>query len=136
VSAVLIRPRGKIDLLGFGSFGHGFQMRLRPNGRLLRGFGRDGLLKLPLPVSSAALGRGGAVVALSGERLRGRSFLFRVRRGGRLDRGFGREPIPNNSDSGMTVVAQAEGRALILDLGLHGCRGYCPATPQLVRFLE
>ncbi|HEU5105043.1 MAG TPA: hypothetical protein VFU11_04320 [Solirubrobacterales bacterium] len=136
VRGVLVRPRGKIDVLGYGSFGRGFQMRLRPNGRSVRSFGKDGLLELPLPVVSAALGSEGAVIALGGESLRYRSFLFRVLRGGRLDRGFGRELVPENSETGMTVVAQAGRKALVLDLGLHECRGYCPATPQLVRYLE
>jgi uncharacterized delta-60 repeat protein len=136
VKAVLVRPTGKIDVLGYGSFGHGFQMRLRPNGRSMRRFGKDGMLKLPLPVSSAALGSDGAVIALSSENLRGGSFLFRVLRGGRFDRGFGLERIPNNTGTGMTVVAQAERKALVLDLGIHECRGYCEATPQLVRYLE
>lgn len=141
MTAVLARPGGKIDLLGSGSFGGGtgFVIRLNPNGRLDRKFGKNGMRVLPFPVASAALGSEGATLAVSEEGVGGADTLMRILPNGRLDHTFGREGerIPQSSgDFRLSVVHQSRRKALVLDLGLQECRGYCIVDPKLVRFLE
>jgi hypothetical protein len=137
VNAVIVRPGGKIDLLGSAGYEKGFVMRLNPNGKANRKFGKNGLRVLPLPVASAALGSNGATLAVSDENLNGDDVLMRILPGGRLDPAFGREGerIPGGG-RGLSVVPQSGHRALVLDLGLLECRGACPAEPKLVRFLQ
>jgi hypothetical protein len=138
VDAVLVRRGGGIDLLGSAGYEKGFVLRLNPSGHVHRRFGKNGLRVLPSPVVSAALGSDGATVAVSDENLSGVDVLMRIFAGGRLDPAFGQgKPIPgSNADSGVSVVHQSGRKALVLDLGFHECRGYCPADPKLVRFLE
>lgn len=139
VNAVLVRPGGKIDLLGSAGYEKGFVLRLNPSGHVHREFGKNGLRVLPLPVTSAAFGSDGATLAVSDENLSGADVLMRILAGGRLDLAFGRggEQITDSGgDSGLSVVHQSGRKALVIDLGLHECRGYCPADPKLVRFLE
>lgn len=140
VNAVIARPGGKIDLLGAIGYEKGFVLRLNPNGRANRKFGKNGLRMLPLPVTSAAPGSNGATLAVSEENLSSEDVLMRILPSGRLDPAFGRrgERIPggNKVSFGISVVPQAEHRALVLNLNLMECRGYCAAEPELVRFLE
>jgi uncharacterized delta-60 repeat protein len=139
VNGVIARPRGKIDLLGSGDYSKGFVLRLNPSGRAHRRFGRGGLRMLPLPVASATLGSDGATLAASDENLKGADVLMRILAGGRLDPAFGRKGVQiagTGGDTGVSVVHQSGRRALVLDLGFKECRGYCPAEPELVRFLE
>lgn len=133
VNAVIPRPGGKIDLLGSAGFEKGFEMRMRPNGHLIRRFGKRGLRALSLPVQSAALGSDGATIAV-GER-RGGS-VIRLLPGGRLDSIFGVETIPGGGGGQLSVVPQTGRKALVLDLGVMECRYYCEAKPRLARFLE
>jgi hypothetical protein len=114
-------------------------LRLNPSGHVHRRFGKNGLRVLPSPVASAALGSDGATVAVSDENLSGVDVLMRILASGRPDPAFGQggKSIPgSNGDSGLSVVHQSGRKALVLDLGFHECRGYCPADPKLVRFLE
>jgi uncharacterized delta-60 repeat protein len=137
VEAVLVRPGGKIDLLGSAGYEKGFLLRLNPNGHVNRKLG--GLRVLPFPVASAALGSDGATLAASDENLEGVDILMRILAGGRLDPRFGREGarIPlSDGDSGLSVVSQTGRKAMVLDLGLKECRGFCLPEPKLVRFLE
>lgn len=137
VEAVVVRPQGKLDLLGHDAdYKKGFQLRVKADGRIHRRFGRDGLRVLPKPVTSATLGSDGATLALSGEGQQTR-FLMRVLAGGRLDPEFDPAPIPDSSwDWGMSIVSQVGRKALVLDLGLHECRSLCSLTPKLIRFIE
>ncbi|HET9153855.1 MAG TPA: hypothetical protein VFN85_07040 [Solirubrobacterales bacterium] len=137
VNAVLIRRRGKIDLLGAAGYEHGFMLRLRPNGQPDRRFGKNGLRILPFPIASAALGSEGAVMAVSAEGVRAGGIVVRILPNGRLDRRFGRERVPDGeADHGMSIVTQKGRTALVLDRGLQECRGYCGEDPKLVRYLE
>jgi uncharacterized delta-60 repeat protein len=136
--AVLPRGDGTIDIVGTSQFEHGFDLRLRPNGELAAGFGRQGAVKLPMPIASAALGSHGAIVAANEQ---GSGKVFRIFRNGRLDPAFGgpdgiEVPRPQGADD-VVVGTQAGGRALLMDLGNHFCRyGGCPPTPRLTAFLE
>lgn len=139
VNAVLVRAGGKIDLLGSAGYGKGFVLRLEPNGTPHRRFAASGWRILPLPVASAALGTDGATLAVSDEGLREFDALMRILRNGRLDPAFGAkgQKIPDSEgDSGISVVAQTGGKALVLDRGLKECRTFCQSDPKLVRFLE
>jgi uncharacterized delta-60 repeat protein len=137
VDAVLVRPGGKIDVLGSAEFSKGFVLRLKPNGHLQRKFGDGGMRMLPSPVASATFGSDGTTMAVSDENLNGTGTLMRLLAGGRLDPAFGPEGVQvPGTGSGLSVVSQVGRKALVLDLGLHECRGYCAAEPRLVRFLE
>jgi hypothetical protein len=136
VDAVIVRPGGKIDLLGSAGYEKGFVMRLKPNGKPNRKFGKNGLRLLPVAVVSAALDSHGTTLAIGNENLGGDYVLMRILPGGRLDLVSGRigERIPGNG-GGVSVVPQSGRKALVLNLGLMECRGACPAEPRLVRFL-
>jgi hypothetical protein len=140
ISAIIARPGGKIDLLGSAGYEKGYELRLNPSGQVNRKFGKNGLRVLSLPVTSAALGNDGATLAVSDENLGGTRVLMRILAGGRLDPAFGGmsgERIPGTGgDAGLSVVSQPRRKALVLDLGLKECRGYCAAEPKLARFLE
>jgi hypothetical protein len=139
INAVLVRPGGNIDLLGAAGYETGFVLRLNRSGRRHDDFGRHGLRVLPVPVASAALGSNGSTLAVSDEAASGADLLMRILKGGRLDRAFGSlgtSIAGSVGDFGLSVVHQVGRRALVLDLGNKECRGYCPADPKLVRFLE
>jgi len=138
VHAAVVRPGGKIDLLGGAGYQNGFELRLLPNGKLDPKFGKKGLRLLPLPVGSAALGSAGAEMAVSSESLNGNA-VFRILPGGRVDPSFGGagEPLPGaEADAGLSIVTGKGKRAVVLDLGRRECRGYCPSAPKLFSFLE
>lgn len=139
INAVLVRPRGNIDLLGAAGYETGFVLRLNRRGHRRRKFGRNGLRVLPVPVSAAALGSHGSTLAVSDEAANGADLLMRILKGGRLDRTFGSPGASiagSIGDFGLSVVHQVGGRALVLDRGVKECRSYCPADPKLVRFRE
>jgi hypothetical protein len=140
VKAAVVRPQGKIDLFGSSGYSVGFELRLLANGKLDPKFGKHGLRMLPLPVSSAGLGSGGAEMAVSTENSSGAA-VMRILPGGRVDPAFAGngegEPLPNaGGDAGVSIVPGTDKRAIVLDLGRHECRGYCPSTPKLFSFLE
>jgi uncharacterized delta-60 repeat protein len=138
VSTVLVRPGGKIELLGSTGYEkRGFQVRLTPTGSLQRRFGKGGLRVLPEPVSSAALGSEGATLALSSNGLTNKTFLARILAGGRLDRSFDPEAISGFAGRYQVSVVPVVGRkVLVLDPGVNACRSYCPPQPHLIRLLE
>ncbi|HEY8810286.1 MAG TPA: hypothetical protein VIM28_09720 [Solirubrobacterales bacterium] len=139
INAVLVRPRGNIDLIGAAGYERGFVLRLNRSGHRHREFGHHGLRVLPVPVASAVLGSDGSTLAVSDESARGVDLLMRILEGGRLDRAFGNPGASiarSVGDFGLSVVHQVGRRALVLDRGEKECRGYCPADPKLVRFLE
>jgi uncharacterized delta-60 repeat protein len=138
VTAVLVRPKGKIDLLGYTRrYRRGFELRLNPNGRLHRRFGKRGRRLLPQPVAAAALGSGGTTLTVSRV---GGTFdrtVGRILADGRVDRSFPQESLPGVwTRKGLSIVPQAEGGALLVDLGLRFCRSYCAPEPRLIRILE
>jgi uncharacterized delta-60 repeat protein len=139
VNAVIARPGGKIDLLGSSGYERGFLLRLNPNGRPHRRFGRHGLRVLPVPVASATLGSDSTTLAVSDESVQGGGLLARILPGGRPDPAFGQMGTPiagSLGDYGFSVVRQVGRRALVLDLGEAECRAYCAPDPKFARFLE
>jgi uncharacterized delta-60 repeat protein len=134
IETAVVRPRGKIDLLGHRGKGKGFVLRLNPNGSLHRRFGRSGFKGLPHPVTSAALGSRGAIVAVNG----GGSphFLMRILADGSSDPDFGWRIPGTEGEFGLTVATQMDQKILVLDLGRRPCRSGCLQTPKLIRFLE
>lgn len=137
IQALSLRRSGKIDLLGSVDFDGGFALRLLPSGHLDRGFGGRGLRRLAVPVTAAALASDGATIAVGDSRAGNPATVMRILPGGRLDRRFGLEPLPGSvGDSGFSVAALDRRAALVLDLGLRDCRGYCAAAPKIARYLE
>jgi hypothetical protein len=136
--SALVPRRRRLDLLGPAGASTGFQLRLRADGHRQRTFAASGLRRFVHPIVAAAHGVDGAIFAVqSSTRLRGSLSALRILPDGRLDQQFGVAPVPNSAnDFGLSVVPQTGRRALLLDLGRHGCRSYCPPTPKLVRFLE
>ncbi len=136
--ALILRPHGKIDLLGRGRGDTGFALRLRADGRVDRGFAHHGLRTFGLPVTEATLGGGGSVFAV-GETESGEGALaFRLLPSDRVDQSFGAGKgvrVPGSvGDIGLGVTALSGGRALVLDIGVHECRQVCPPTPKFARF--
>lgn len=136
LNSLLARGDGMIELLGPSRFTQSFDLRLRANGRLARGFGKGGLSVLPLPLKSATLGSGGAIFAAT--EAPGVT-AFRILKNGRLDRRFGgpdgvAAPV---SGEGILVGTQQRRRAVVMDRGDVFCRsGGCEPTPGIARYIE
>jgi uncharacterized delta-60 repeat protein len=137
-ATVLVRPGGRIDMLGFRPRGRGYAIRLLPSGELAPRFGDGGVRRLSLGVSTAALDEAGGTFGIS-QTWRG-VLAFRLTSSDRMDPSFGSGngiPVPGaERGTGYSVATQAHRRALVLDAGLKFCRQECPATPRLLRFLE
>lgn len=137
IASVLPRGNGTIDVVGSSQFDRGFDLRLRANGRLATGFGRNGAVRLPMPVSTASLGTNGAIMAANE---RGSGTVYRLFRNGRFDPEFGdaggiEVPVSGPADQ-VVIGTQAGRRAVLMDLGRHFCRSGCPPTPRITAFLE
>lgn len=136
--ALILRPHGRIDLLGRGRGDTGFALRLRADGRVERRFAHHGLRTIGLPVTDAALVGGGKSFVV-GETESGEGALaFQLLPNDRVDRSFGAGKgvrVPGSvGDIGLGVAALSGSRALVIDIGVHECRQSCPPTPKLVRF--
>lgn len=138
VTAAVIGRRGPIELFGSaGSIG-GFELRLRQNGTLLRGWGTKGLVLLPFPIAQAVQGREGSTMALTGEEAAAPR-LLRILSKGKLDPVFGKtgELLPGvSTETGFSLFPAGLGRVGVSDLGLRECRQVCEAAGKLYRFLE
>jgi hypothetical protein len=138
VTAAVIGRKGPIELFGSaGSIG-GFELRLRPDGTLLRGWGQKGLTVLPFAISAAVQGREGSTMALTGEEAAAPR-LLRILSSGKLDPVFGAtgETLPGATDeTGFGLFPAGIGRVGVSDLGGRECRQVCEAAPKLYRFLE
>jgi uncharacterized delta-60 repeat protein len=136
LNSLLARGDGTVELLGPSQFTKSFDLRLRPDGRLARGFGKRGLSVLPLPLKSATLGSGGAIFAATEAP---DVTAFRVLKNGRLDRRFsgpGGVAVPV-SGGGILVGTQQRRRAVVMDRGDVFCRnGGCEPTPGIARYIE
>lgn len=138
VTAAVVGSSGPIELFGSaGSIG-GFELRLRQNGSLLRGWGTKGMRVLPFPITAAVQGREGSTMALSGEEA-APPRLLRILSTGKLDPVFGKtgELLPGATvETGFSLFPAGLGRVGVSDLGLRECRQVCEASAKLYRFLE
>jgi hypothetical protein len=140
VGGVAPRPSGRLDLLG-GRGARGFILRVRPDGRIERRFGRAGLKRLARPVVSMAVAPSGRSFLLS-PRLEREGwyaeygvFSAWVDRRGRILEGFGAGGRRLRYASAFGQLALQGGKPLLLDPGYPdvGCRSYCPPSPVLYR---
>lgn len=138
VTTAVIGQKGPIELFGSaGSIG-GFELRLRPNGTLWRGWAEKGLAVLPYPISTAVQGREGSTMALTGEEAAA-PHLLRILSKGKLDPAFGRtgQTLPGaTNETGFSLFPAGLGRVGVADIGLRECRQVCEAAGKLYRFLE
>jgi hypothetical protein len=138
VTAAVVGRSGPIELFGTaGSIG-GFELRLRPNGTLLKGWGTKGLELLPFPIAAAVQGREGSTMALTGEEA-APPRLLRITSKGKLDPVFGKtgELLPGATvETGFSIFPAGLGRVGVSDLGLRECRQVCEAAAKLYRFQE
>jgi hypothetical protein len=138
ITAAVIGSSGPLELFGTaGSIG-GFELRLRPDGTLLRGWGTKGLTLLPFPISAAVQGREGATMALTGEEA-APPRLLRITSKGKLDPVFGKtgELLSGATvETGFSIFPAGLGRVGVSDLGLRECRQVCEAAAKLYRFQE
>ncbi|MGH2938953.1 MAG: hypothetical protein ACRDPE_12635 [Solirubrobacterales bacterium] len=138
ITAAVVGHSGPLELFGTaGSIG-GFELRLRPNGTLLRGWGEEGLALLPFPISAAVQGREGSTMALTGEEA-APPRLLRITSKGKLDPVFGKtgELLPGATvETGFSIFPAGLGRVGVSDLGLRECRQVCEAAAKLYRFQE
>jgi hypothetical protein len=131
---VIPRAHGRIDLYA-GTRAQAVAVRLLPDGRRDRSFGRDGVRLIPLQEATAASdGYGGALVAGYGA---GGFQVRRVGSDGRIDRRFGRVPLPDAyNEEGLDVVTQGRGSAIVLARDILFCRQVCPSDPKMFRVLR
>ena len=138
ITAAVVGNKGPIELFGTaGSIG-GFELRLRPDGTVLHGWGTNGLELLPFPISAAVQGREGSTMALTGEEA-APPRLLRVTSKGKLDPVFGKtgELLPGATvETGFSLFPAGLGRVGVSDLGLRECRQVCEAAAKLYRFQE
>lgn len=139
LTAVVPTADGGLAALGTSEGRQGFDLRLRKNGHLDRGFGKRGLVRLSFLVDSAAPGTGGAIFAV-GEPKRGAWYhAFRVLPNGRPDPAYKgaagiRVPL---SGYPARVTPIAPGEMLVTDKGDYECIRQCtPPEPGMARFLE
>jgi hypothetical protein len=138
ITAAVVGSKGPIELFGTaGSIG-GFELRLRPNGTVLHGWGENGLSLLPFPIAAAVQGREGSTMALTGEEA-APPRLLRITSKGKLDPVFGKtgELLPGATvETGFSIFPAGLGRVGVSDLGLRECRQVCEAAAKLYRFQE
>lgn len=138
ITAAVVGRSGPIELFGTaGSIG-GFELRLRGDGSLLRGWGEKGLRLLPFPIAAAVQGREGSTMALTGEEA-APPRLLRITSKGKLDPVFGKtgELLPGATvETGFSLFPAGLGRVGVSDLGLRECRQVCEAAAKLYRFQE
>ena len=137
LAALAPRADGGLDVLGTNGSGHGFDLRLRADGRLDGSFAKRALLRLPFIVESAVPGANGAVV-VAGYRPYATYRAFLVRRDGTLDPAFHKAKgilIPIIG-SPLRLAAQSGGRVLVTDQGRRFCREGCGPVPAMVRIRE
>ncbi|MBS1890679.1 MAG: hypothetical protein JST59_05265 [Actinobacteria bacterium] len=138
ITAAVVGSKGPIELFGTaGSIG-GFELRLRPDGTVLHGWGDNGLALLPFPISAAVQGREGSTMALTGEEA-APPRLLRITSKGKLDPVFGKtgELLPGATvETGFALFPAGLGRVGVSDLGLRECRQVCEAAAKLYRFQE
>jgi uncharacterized delta-60 repeat protein len=134
LATILPLPDGQVVAVGSSEGRQGFYLRLKPDGRLVRSFGRRGLVRLPFLVYSAALGGGGSVFAAGSG-----NHAYRVLSDGRTDPAFGgdrgvRVPIEGGP---ARVISAGGGKALVADYGEVECIRQCsPPMPAVARFVE
>jgi len=138
ITAAVVGRSGPVELFGTaGSIG-GFELRLRQDGTLLRGWGEKGLRLLPFPIAAAVQGREGSTMALTGEEA-APPRLLRITSKGKLDPVFGKtgELLPGATvETGFSLFPAGLGRVGVSDLGLRECRQVCEAAAKLYRFQE
>jgi hypothetical protein len=138
ITAAVVGGKGPIELFGTaGSIG-GFELRLRPDGTVLHGWGTNGLELLPFPIAAAVQGREGSTMALTGEEA-APPRLLRITSKGKLDPVFGKtgELLPGATvETGFSLFPAGLGRVGVSDLGLRECRQVCEAAAKLYRFQE
>jgi hypothetical protein len=138
LAAALPGPGGGVDVVGSSQERRGYYLRLSRDGRLERGFGGRGLIRLPFAVNTAVGGTGGAIFVAGEERRYGGYRAFRVLSSGRLDPAFHGAsglPIPLGGVK-VHVAAAGPGRVLVFDNGNYFCRSGCSSEPAVARFLE
>jgi uncharacterized delta-60 repeat protein len=135
LGALIVRPKGRLDVLG-GTDSGGFALRILPRGGLDQAFGRGGVKRLRASVRAGAVDAAGRVFAIGNDRGR-RWVAFRLRPDDGLDRSFGGRSWKSSElieGWGQTVAMQRGQQPILFDQGLQGCREYCPPQPTLTRF--
>jgi uncharacterized delta-60 repeat protein len=151
VKALSLRRNGRLDVIVTSEkergraerFSH--LLRVSPEGRLDKRFGKNGIEQLPIPVDAAAVdaeGRTFAVDRSEGEGLGRALYGFRLKPNGNLDPTFGgglvllRKAVPKLDFYYRTdpIVAFAGQRPLVFERGSAECRpGFCDSPPFLIR---
>jgi uncharacterized delta-60 repeat protein len=145
VMAVFVRRNGRLDIL-VSALGRSrrpdlsYLIRVRPDGRLDRRFGRNGIRSLPKPVQAAAVDSEGRIFVVSRKEEFGlpvATEVYRLTAGGRLDRTFGGGVVDVGrleNPSGVQVAAFAGQRPVLFDQRAGECRTGCFPEPVLARF--
>ncbi len=150
VGAVVVLPNGAIYVVGLGlRRGDAFVLRLKPNGRLNRRYGRRGVVYMKrsrLRAVDAMVDRAGRLLvvgispARSKHRVRARSLtLARLLANGRRDRTFGGGSLVHLASLGPISVVGAglqDGRRIVVLGRVGSCSRICAAPRSLlVRFI-
>ena len=135
VRAAVAAKSGEVTLFGTAGEKGGFELKLRPSGKLETKFGKQGLRRLNRQIVAAVGGSEGAAMTLAvGSSTR----LLRLLADGRPDPKFGTsgEELPGLGGFGVSLSPAGKGKVDVIDLGLTSCRGICQVAPKVYRFLE
>jgi hypothetical protein len=134
VTSAVAAKNGEVTLFGVAEKTKGFELRLRPSGKLETKFGKNGVRRLNRKIASAVAGSEGAAMAIAvGSSIR----VLRLLADGRPDPKFGSagEELPGLT-GGTALSPAGNDKVDVLDLGITECRGYCQVDPKVYRFLE
>jgi uncharacterized delta-60 repeat protein len=143
IESMVVAADGKIELFGWAGAGAGFELRLRPNGKLDTGFGREGLQRFQFSVPTAVRGSGGATMVVGSplhEVFGTIPSIYRILEDGRIDPAFGEygEEMPglSRNDARYEMAPAGKGRVNVFNFGGSSCRQGCPPEPRIYRFQE
>lgn len=135
VTSAVAGKSGEVTLFGIAEKTKGFELKLRPSGKLETKFGNNGLRRLNRQITEAVGGSEGTTLVLAfGSSTR----LVRLLANGQPDPKFGKsgEELPGLAGGGVSLSPAGKGKVDVLDLGITECRGICQVAPKIYRFLE
>jgi hypothetical protein len=134
VTSAVAAKNGEVTLFGVAEKTKGFELRLRPSGKLETRFGKNGVRRLNRRIAGAVAGSEGAAMTIAvGSSPR----VLRLLANGRPDPKFGSagEELPGLT-GGAGLSPAGKGKVDVIDLGITECRGTCQVDPKVYRFLE
>jgi hypothetical protein len=135
VTSAVAAKNGEVTLFGIAEQDGGFELRLRPSGKLETKFGTNGLRRLNRRIVAAVAGSEGAAMAIA---VGGSTRVLRLLANGRPDPSFSGSggELPGLVGAEPSLLPAGKGKVDVVDYGTTECRGICQVDPKVYRFLE